>query len=268
MVPPEIELVAHELFSFMPASPTHERVDDKRFVLHFNKANPLPTYNCVQRIRLADAAVAEAVEEVRRFFRERGREWISWWISPTATPRRLAETLRALGLVPSDDPTLEPRYEAMALVEPPQAAPPDVEAHRIETVEEARVAAEIHWEVTGVPDEVREQQRQQLEERWRPSETRADYLALVDGEPVGMAVAYFLEHAVALTGGAVLPAARGRGAYRALVRARWDDGVARGTPALATQAGRMSRPILERTGFQSLGTVDVLLDDLAHSRAS
>ena len=33
-----------------------------------------------------------------------------------------------------------------------------------------------------------------------------------------------------------LPDARGRGAYRALVRARWDDAVRRGTPALVVHA--------------------------------
>jgi len=38
--------------------------------------------------------------------------------------------------------------------------------------------------------------------------------------------------------------ARGRGAYRALVAARWADAVERGTPALVTQAGAMSKPML------------------------
>ena len=46
--------------------------------------------------------------------------------------------------------------------------------------------------------------------------------------------------------------ARGRGAYRAVVRARWDAAVARGTPALAVGAGPMSRPILERLGFEQV----------------
>ena len=39
--------------------------------------------------------------------------------------------------------------------------------------------------------------------------------------------------------------------YRALVRARWDDAVAAGQPALVVHAGAMSRPILERLGFQA-----------------
>jgi hypothetical protein len=58
----------------------------------------------------------------------------------------------------------------------------------------------------------------------------------------------------------VLPEARGHGCYRALVRARWDDGVARGTPALVVQAGAMSQPILEGLGFEPVATMHVLVD--------
>jgi hypothetical protein len=63
-----------------------------------------------------------------------------------------------------------------------------------------------------------------------------------------------------LISGGVLANARGRGAYRALVRARWDDAVAAGQPALVVHAGAMSRPILERLGFQAVAEQEVLLD--------
>jgi hypothetical protein len=61
---------------------------------------------------------------------------------------------------------------------------------------------------------------------------------------------------------ATLPHARGRGAYRALVRARWGAGAARGTPALVTQAGHMSRPILRRLGFVEVAENRIFLDRL------
>lgn len=63
-----------------------------------------------------------------------------------------------------------------------------------------------------------------------------------------------------LIGGGVLEHARGGGVYRALVRARWDDAVAAGTPALVTQAGALSRPILERLGFEAVAEIEILLD--------
>jgi GNAT superfamily N-acetyltransferase len=87
-----------------------------------------------------------------------------------------------------------------------------------------------------------------------------EYVAYVDGTPVARASGSFSEHGVTLFGGSTLPEARGRGAYRALVAARWDDAVARGTPALVTQASPMSRPILAQLGFEEVCKIRILLD--------
>lgn len=68
-----------------------------------------------------------------------------------------------------------------------------------------------------------------------------------------------------LFGGATLPDARGRGAYRALIRARWEYARASRAPALLTQAGAMSRPILERLGFRRIGHIHMLEDDFGQA---
>src|SRR5207253_3301715 len=65
-----------------------------------------------------------------------------------------------------------------------------------------------------------------------------------------------------LAGGGTLPDHRGRGAYTALVRARWEAAAERGTPVLTVGAGTMSRPTLERLGFSIVGWEDCLLDPL------
>ena len=82
----------------------------------------------------------------------------------------------------------------------------------------------------------------------------------LDGEIVCAGISAPTEHGLLLYGGATVKRARGRGAYKALNRARWDDAVARGTPALITQGGSMSRPILEQLGFERVGEVHMLLD--------
>jgi predicted acetyltransferase len=82
----------------------------------------------------------------------------------------------------------------------------------------------------------------------------------MDGRIVGAGTSTYLSRGVTLNGGSVAPDARGRGAYRALVRARWDDAVERGTPVLVTQAGRMSAPILLRLGFEEATRIHVLID--------
>ena len=75
------------------------------------------------------------------------------------------------------------------------------------------------------------------------------------------------DYVVVLNAGSTLPHARGRGAYRALVAARWADAVGRGTPALITQAGAMSRPILRRLGFRELAEIRVYLDAPRRARS-
>ena len=52
------------------------------------------------------------------------------------------------------------------------------------------------------------------------------------------------------------------------MRARWDDAVARGTPALVTQANpATSYPILKRLGFEDVCEI-VRLEDAAQSSST
>jgi hypothetical protein len=51
--------------------------------------------------------------------------------------------------------------------------------------------------------------------------------------------------------------------YRALVRARWDHAVARGTPLLVVQAGPMSAPVLDGLGFERHGQIRLFADRLS-----
>jgi streptomycin 6-kinase len=114
------------------------------------------------------------------------------------------------------------------------------------------------------PDELEQMLAQADDALSRQGTRGATYLAWVDGEPAARAYAAYTDHGLLLFGGATLSGARGRGAYRALVRARWEDAVARGTPALVTHAGAMSRPILRRLGFEEIAEIWILLDRLAN----
>jgi len=81
-------------------------------------------------------------------------------------------------------------------------------------------------------------------------------IGLLDGEPAATAMAIPSDRGVFLIAGSTAPWARGRGLYRALVRARWDDAAARGTPALISHANpKTSYPILKRLGFEDVCTI-------------
>jgi hypothetical protein len=100
---------------------------------------------------------------------------------------------------------------------------------------------------------------------WKETAT-VMHAAWMEGELVGAGTCAPTPHGLLLYGGATLPRARRRGAYQALLRARWDEAVLLGTPTLITQGGSMSRPILERLGFQAVGDVHVLVDAFGDAR--
>jgi hypothetical protein len=162
-------------------------------------------------------------------------------------------------------PDEEPFAVGMVLTQEPPEPPPGVTARAVETFEEYRAAAVIQRRAFGMSEEDMEREAERDAERWESREESASvtFLAWVEGRPAAAATGTYADAGAILFGGGTLPDARGRGAYRALVRARWDEAARRGKPALVTQAGRMSRPILRRLGFQEVAEIRILRDDVA-----
>ena len=243
--------LAENANTYTPLGPGEERLATGRYVVWLGRVNH-PSWTVAQRFRLQPSAVEAARDEIHAALRERGRTGCTWEVGSSATPPDLVERLLALGLVDDD----EPLAVGMVLTEPPLHSKPEgVEVRRVTTAAEALEAARIAAVAFGMPEPV-------------PAAVERDgrsarYLAYVDGEPVAQATAIFTGHGACLFGGATLPDARGRGAYRALVAARWEDAVARGTPLLVTQAGAQSRPILERLGFRGVCRIRILRDLIA-----
>jgi GNAT superfamily N-acetyltransferase len=133
-------------------------------------------------------------------------------------------------------------------------------------LEEYAAASEVQWQAFQMPEDEVAEARALLPQRWReaPIITHAAWL---HDEIVSAGTCAPTSHGLLLYGGATVSRARGRGAYRALLRARWDEAIARGTPALITQGGSMSRPILERLGFEPVRHVHMLLDEFGKREA-
>src|SRR4029077_17878812 len=101
------------------------------------------------------------------------------------------------------------------------------------------------WEAFGSsPAEIAEA-RSLLPTLFRES-TTLRHVVWLGGEIVCTGTASPTEHGLLLYGGATAERARGRGAYRALIRARWDEAIALGTPALIPPGGAHVRPGLAR----------------------
>jgi GNAT superfamily N-acetyltransferase len=190
-------------------------------------------------------------------------------VPEASTPDGLGDALAATyGMTPYDELPHEPRFAALLLTSPPPAHDsPGLDARLAESLAEFEAAALIGMESFDVSEQDRQAHRAHHQLLW-DMEVAGDsgfrtFVGILDGEIVGTAAAIFGTNAAYLVGGGTRSDARGRGVYRALVKARWDAAVARGTPALTVSAGRMSRPILERLGFAHAGWVDVLRDDVS-----
>jgi len=218
------------------------------------------TWAGVCGVRVTPAEVEELLEETRQLIP--AGKTTTWWLDPGARPRDLNERLVALGLRgPADRAGL---LHALVCVTPPPAGPADVVVGRVETFPDFVAATELVWDAFSTPHARREAERPHLRTQ-HDAAVRAGvpvtFLATVDGRAAGAGRSVYSEYGSFLIAGAVAPWARHRGVYRALVRARWDDAVARGAAALVTEAmPGTSYPILLRLGFEEVCTIRRLED--------
>ncbi|MHB8469249.1 MAG: GNAT family protein [Gaiellaceae bacterium] len=205
-------------------------------------------YCGVQGIRFANDAAAR-LAEVRTFMAETGATIGSWWLCERSTPHDLEARLFELGLTAVTGDYL---VDGMLLTHEPPPGPRDVEARRPRTVDEYVAARELQYDVFRSPAAHRRDRDELAAEFSDPARSRSVFAAWIDGRLAGVGRAFFAPGGAILAGGATAEWARGRGAYRALVRARWDDVVARDGRALVVQAGSLSAPILGRLGFEKV----------------
>jgi hypothetical protein len=202
------------------------------------------TWAHVERIRLREDELAAAVGEVDAFLHESGTDRASWWLTERSTPDESAFLSAGLQRVESDY-----LHAAMVLTtEPPSVDA--IEVRRIANLEEFAESRRLAFEAFANPRQ-RNPTEAELAAEWE-RQLNPIFAAWLDGRMASVGSAAYTRVGGYLLGGSTASWARGRGAYRAVVRARWDEAVRRGTPALAVGAGHMSRPILERLGFEQV----------------
>jgi len=257
--------------SFIELTEGSERIETDRFTLCLSQHGAT-----VQRQRFTEPELGDVIEEVRGLLRDRGRTGTQWEIGSEATPIGLADTLQARGFARDD----EPWALALALTEPSaallQSSDDGLRAAQVVTAEDYVAARAVQDIGFGTPPEqVAAQRQMRLREFDRVDRSRGErpwaemaqmLHAVWAGERIVCAgTCSRTRLGLALFGGATLPEFRGRGAYRTLIAERWRVAVSDSPdrPALVTQAGAMSRPILAALGFVAVGRVEMLVDDFS-----
>ena len=251
--------VAEDADAYQGLAPSTER-DVRPDLVLVHRPGGESWCNVACRIRFETATADTSIATARDWFRERGVGSFRWLVGPSATPADIASRVVASGAVRDQ---AEPELTAMVLDrEPPvvsgAAVRPVVSYADFEQTERIREA------VFGRPPPASVDPGSARRARWAETQATPGYAAFIaelDGEAVAFGVMIATEVGpMLLAGGVTLPAARGRGAYRALVHARWEAAARAGVPVLVTQAQASSRPILERLGFRPTGIIQVLTD--------
>ena len=257
-IPEPVRRLAVRPFHELPTPPDTERIELAGVFMGINR---WPTAQVVGVLGDGPSDVAATVEATRALARERAKSILVWWVPPDQS--HVAPALEDAGLVNEDTPGFEAIENALALTEPLAGESVDgVDVRVVETWDDFRESSRVAEEAFGLPETTDGDLRARYDDYLHPANPGRLFAASIDGRIIGTSFAAFGEHGVNLFGGSVLPEARGRGAYRALVRARWDAACERGTPALTVQAGRMSRPICERLGFEFVAPVRLFVDKL------
>ena len=113
------------------------------------------SYGMVSARAIADDAVESTIAEAQSLLAEHGKTQAAWMVPEAASPVGLADRLRGLGMVPYDEPPLEPRFAAMAVVTPTEPGPPGVEARLAHTFEEFQAGNRLAGDAFDVSDEDR-----------------------------------------------------------------------------------------------------------------
>ncbi len=236
-------------FAPIPAGASVTRFADERICVIQG-----PTWAGISGLQLREEELDEVIELVRELVPAEKRT--VWWIGPSAKPGNIVDLLEARGFRPAED---GPEVRALALTAPPPGPEPGIEVRRVETYDDFIASREVQWDAFEIPEKRREQQREHLRTDFDESVehgTPVGFLASLDGRPGATGLAIPSDRGVFLIAGSTALWARGRGLYRALVRARWDYAVERGTPALVTEAlVDTSYPILQRLGFAEVCTI-------------
>jgi GNAT superfamily N-acetyltransferase len=262
-IPDAVRQLAEHPMRELPIPPNFEKVDIGGAMVLMT---PFPIAQCVEPTGVDVAGIPRAVEAARAVARDGGKTVLAWWIAPEHA--HLAPALEELGLVNEDTPGFEAVENAMVLVTAPDDSGLEgIEVKEVASFEEFAAGARVSMDSFEMTPAMRAEMEagltQRYEESIHPDNPGRGFVALVDGRIVGSATAVLGDAGVNLFGGSVHRDARGRGVYRALLVARWRLAVECETPALTIQAGRMSKPIVERLGFVQTAAVRLYVDAIA-----
>ena len=197
--------------------------------------------------RLTEANVEATIREQVRYFESIGQDF-EWKVYDYDRPPDLKERLAAVGFEIEDAEAIM----ALDLAEAPRILWQPV-AHQARRITDPEKLADVLAIERQVWDEDFSGLGQYLAEALRHyPQQMSVYVAYVDEQPASAAWIYFPENSrfASLWGGSTIGRFRQQGLYTVLLAVRAQEAKARQVRYLTVDASPMSRPILEKFGFE------------------
>lgn len=237
-------------WAWVPAGAPTVRTAD-HLVIHYPDWFVSPT---TARVLRPPTDVADLLDEVHAIVRGWGRDRVWWVVSDIGPSAALEAELLARGA------EITERSDILAIPLPggvPELAVPEgIEVRQVIDEQGLRDALAVEADAFDLPEPTAEQLRDGLAELRSGLATRAGgrFVAYLDGEPAGTGGWSPAGEVLRLWGAGTTKAARGRGAYRAVLDARLRLARELGC-TLGLTHGRIdtSSPILQRVGFTRYG---------------
>lgn len=197
---------------------------------------------------LANADVGAVLEDERIVAKRNGLT-IEWKHYAHDAPADLLEQLAAHGWEPDEPEALlaAPVEAVLAACDPPDAVVLHPGPDKLE---------QVGWVLRSVYGNEGVVYEKQLRHELEEAPDEVDVVAAMDeaGRVASVGWSWYKPGSpfVTLWGGTTAPKARGRGLYRAVLVERLREAQRRGRSYATVDAGAMSRPILERCGFELL----------------
>ena len=214
----------------------HPDEPDRPFVVHWTRSEREP---------------ADVLADLTAYLRARGARSAEWWFRDDSTPAGLEELVVAAGATTVEDQVCVARAVGGSV----PAIAPGVRVTLVRDAEGLDAVVRIGAEVfdNPVPPDPDAHLAEVLDDL--DAARSAWVIGWVDGEPVGRASVGFEWQVAPLVGAAVLPHARRRGVYAAMLAARLDLAATARCHTAITKARRTaSLLLLLREGFVPIGT--------------
>ncbi len=245
--------------------PGMEVIETPRYLITLQPDFRIPGPNSVSFVRCRPDETDGVIRDARAIFHAR-RLPMMWMLDPETEPANFADHLARHDVHPDRHGS---EFAVMVLpVDATIDAPPiagleirDALAD-LPTFRSAIAAASEAFgsDIPGDdPEVIAMQERRRL--NLRAAGHRHFLLATINGQPAGAAgIGLFPPAGAAITGGSVRAKFRGRGVYHALLAVRLKIARDAGVDGLSVWGGDMSRPILAKLGFETVGWRRFYLD--------